>query len=161
MPLYLEWSQKHAAEGWLFELGEHDVQRELSWSHQGRQFSLRLHGRIDRIDTNKEQQLIIDYKTAHPTRLRNGLKQVEDHQLAFYGLMMQPTAESARYVTFDKTKVVTIEAEPYSAWCAELEKQIQVNINEIADDVPLPANGVGHTCDWCDMQGLCRKGAWA
>ena len=161
MPLYLEWSQKHAAEGWLFELGEHDVQRELSWSHQGRQFSLRLHGRIDRIDTNKEQQLIIDYKTAHPTRLRNGLKQVEDHQLAFYGLMMQSTAESARYVTFDKTKVVTIEAEPYSAWCAELEKQIQVNINEIADDVPLPANGVGHTCDWCDMQGLCRKGAWA
>ncbi len=160
MPAYLDWSQKHAAEGWLFELGEHDVQRELTWTNQEQLFSLRLHGRIDRIDTNKEQQLIIDYKTAHPTRLRNGLKQHEDHQLAFYGLMMQSTAEPARYVTFDKTKVIEIEAKPYDEWCTELEKQIQTNINEMANDVPLPANGVGRTCDWCEMQGLCRKGAW-
>ena len=160
MPAYLEWSQKHAAEGWLFELGEHDVQRELTWTNQKQQFSLRLHGRIDRIDTNNDQRMIIDYKTAHPTRLRNGLKQNEDHQLAFYGLMMRSTAAPARYVTFDKTKVVEIEANPYEEWCTELEKQIQANINEMANDVPLPANGVGRTCDWCEMQGLCRKGAW-
>ena len=160
MPAYLEWSQKHAAEGWLFELGEHDVQRELTWTNQKQQFSLRLHGRIDRIDTNNDQRMIIDYKTAHPTRLRNGLKQHEDHQLAFYGLMMRSTAAPARYVTFDKTKVVEIEANPYEEWCTELEKQIQANINEMANDVPLPANGVGRTCDWCEMQGLCRKGAW-
>ncbi len=161
IPAYLEWSQKHAAEGWLFELGEHDVQRELTWSNQEQKFSLRLHGRIDRIDTNNEQRMIIDYKTIDPSRLRKGLKQIEDHQLAFYGLMMQSTTVPARYVTFDKTKVVEIEAKPYEEWCTELEKQIQTNINEMANDVPLPANGVGKTCDWCDMHGLCRKGAWS
>lgn len=160
MPAYLEWSQKHAAEGWIFELGEYDVERELQWSYQDRQFHLRLHGRIDRIDTNQEQQMIIDYKTADPSRLRNGLKQHEDQQLAFYGLMMQSTAVPARYVTFDKTKVTDIEAKPFAEWCVELEKQIQINITAMADDAPLSASGVGKTCDWCEMRGLCRKGGW-
>lgn len=160
MPEYLAWSQKHADQGWMFELGEHDVQRELDWTHQGRPFSLRLHGRIDRIDKNNDQQMIIDYKTIDPSRLRKGLNEMEDHQLAFYGLMMELTAVPACYVALDKTKVIAIEAKPYAEWCTELEKKIKTNIVEMAEDVPLPANGVGKTCEWCEMRGLCRKGAW-
>ena len=160
MPEYLVWTQKHAAKDWLFELGEHDVERELDWSHQGRPFSIRLHGRIDRIDTNNEQRMIIDYKTIDPSRLRKGLKHIEDHQLAFYGLMMETTDVPARYVAFDKTKVVEIEAKPYAEWCAALKDQIQLHISDMAEGVPLPANGVGKACDWCEMRGLCRKGAW-
>jgi ATP-dependent helicase/nuclease subunit B len=160
MPEYLEWAQKHTAKDWLFELGEHDAERELDWSHQGRSFSIRLHGRIDRIDTNNQQRMIIDYKTIDPSRLRKGLKQIEDHQLAFYGLMMEITDVPARYVAFDKTKVVEIEAKPYAEWCAALKEQIQMHISDMANDVPLPANGVGKACDWCEMRGLCRKGAW-
>ena len=160
MPEYLEWAQKHAAKDWLFELGEHDVERELQWENPERKFSIRLHGRIDRIDTNNQQRMIIDYKTIDPSRLRKGLKQIEDHQLAFYGLMMEITDVPARYVAFDKTKVVEIEAKPYAEWCTALKEQIQMHIFDMANDVPLPANGVGKACDWCEMRGLCRKGAW-
>jgi ATP-dependent helicase/nuclease subunit B len=160
MPEYLEWAQKHAAKDWLFELGEHDAERELTWENQEQKFSIRLHGRIDRIDTNNQQRMIIDYKTIDPSRLRKGLKQIEDHQLAFYGLMMEITDVPARYVAFDKTKVVEIEAKPYAEWCAALKEQIQIHISDMANDVPLPANGVGKACDWCEMRGLCRKGAW-
>ena len=160
MPEYLEWAQKHAAKDWLFELGEHDAERELTWENQEQKFSIRLHGRIDRIDTNNQQRMIIDYKTIDPSRLRKGLKQIEDHQLAFYGLMMEITDVPARYVAFDKTKVVEIEAKPYAEWCTALKEQIQMHIFDMANDVPLPANGVGKACDWCEMRGLCRKGAW-
>ncbi|MEY3578900.1 MAG: hypothetical protein RI984_4 [Pseudomonadota bacterium] len=160
MPEYLEWAQKHAAKDWLFELGEHDAERELTWENQEQKFSIRLHGRIDRIDTNNQQRMIIDYKTIDPSRLRKGLKQIEDHQLAFYGLMMEITDVPARYVAFDKTKVVEIEAKPYAEWCTALKEQIQMHIFDMVNDVPLPANGVGKACDWCEMRGLCRKGAW-
>ena len=160
MPEYLEWAQKHAAKDWLFELGEHDAERELKWENPKQKFSIRLHGRIDRIDTNNQQRMIIDYKTIDPSRLRKGLKQIEDHQLAFYGLMMEITDVPARYVAFDKTKVVEIEAKPYAEWCTALKEQIQMHIFDMANDVPLPANGVGKACDWCEMRGLCRKGAW-
>jgi ATP-dependent helicase/nuclease subunit B len=160
MSEYLVWAQKHAAKDWLFELGEHDVERELQWENPERKFSVRLHGRIDRIDTNNEQRMIIDYKTIDPSRLRKGLKQIEDHQLAFYGLMMEIIDVPARYVAFDKTKVVEIEAKPYAEWCAALKDQIQLHISDMAEGVPLPANGVGKACDWCEMRGLCRKGAW-
>ena len=160
MPEYLEWAQKHAAKDWLFELGEHDAERELTWENQEQKFSIRLHGRIDRIDTNNQQRMIIDYKTIDPSRLRKGLKQIEDHQLAFYGLMMEITDVPARYVAFDKTKVVEIEAKPCAEWCTALKEQIQMHIFDMANDVPLPANGVGKACDWCEMRGLCRKGAW-
>jgi ATP-dependent helicase/nuclease subunit B len=160
MPEYLEWAQKHTAKDWVFELGEHDAERELKWENQEQKFSIRLHGRIDRIDKNNQQRMIIDYKTIDPSRLRKGLKQIEDHQLAFYGLMMEITDVPARYVAFDKTKVVEIEAKPYAEWCAALKEQIQIHISDMANDVPLPANGVGKACDWCEMRGLCRKGAW-
>lgn len=160
IPAYLEWSQEHEASGWKFELGEHDVQRDLSWEKQGQVYRVRLHGRIDRIDTNQEQHLIIDYKTANPARLKSGLKTYEDQQLAFYGLMMNAAVMSARYVALDKAKISTLPAEPYADWCAELAKQIQMNIEAIANDAPLTASGTGQICNWCDMQGLCRKGAW-
>ena len=160
MPEYLEWAQKHAAKDWLFELGEHDAERELKWENPEQKFNIRLHGRIDRIDTNNQQRMIIDYKTIDPSRLRKGLKQIEDHQLAFYGLMMEITDVPARYVAFDKTKVVEIEAKPYAEWCTALKEQIQMHISDMANDVALPANGVGKACDWCEMRGLCRKGAW-
>jgi ATP-dependent helicase/nuclease subunit B len=73
---------------------------------------------------------------------------------------MEITDVPARYVAFDKTKVVEIEAKPYAEWCAALKDQIQLHISDMAEGAPLPANGVGKPCDWCEMRGLCRKGAW-
>ena len=164
-PAYLAWAHQREEEGWQFEFGELWQERVLQWDDG----EVILRGQIDRIDTNSRGEApalaLLDYKTKPLSALRTRLKKAEDHQLAFYGLLVGQTAheaQSAHYVALEpeKKKTGDVAAEDFDQWQIELVKAIVHNLSAIKKDAPMPANGVESVCQYCDMRGLCRKGNW-
>ena len=159
IPAYLEWANEREKQGWKFAFGEQRFDKTLAWD--GGQITL--HGYIDRVDENESgERAVLDYKTKALQSLRDKIKDAEDHQLAFYGLLSDLPVSAAHYVALESTKDKTgdVEAKNYAEWQALLEKQIVSNIRAIADGASLPANGIEKVCLYCEVRGLCRKGAW-
>ena len=157
IPGYIAWANAHEEAGWTFAFGEYQSERVLSWDGGG----IRLKGRLDRVDQHAEGHwMVLDYKTTDKGRLKRKLVEREDHQLSFYGLLLEQTVMSAAYVAIDADKPDAIPAEPYEIWRDALEVRLKKDLKNIADGSSLPASGVASTCDWCDVRGLCRKGNW-
>jgi ATP-dependent helicase/nuclease subunit B len=159
IPSYLEWARKHEEEGWRFAAGEQWLERTLTWI--GGQVTL--HGRVDRIDENADgERAVLDYKTKDIQSLRDRLKKVEDHQLAFYGLLNQQKPAAGHYVALEprNSKAGAVEAQNYGDWLEALEGQIVTSMQAIQQGAPLHATGVEIICQYCDVRGLCRKGCW-
>ncbi|HWX01741.1 PD-(D/E)XK nuclease family protein [Collimonas sp.] len=156
---YVAWANQHEAEGWRFVFGEQAYEKLLPLAER----DLTLHGRIDRIDENDAgERAVLDYKTNNLLALNKKLKDHEDHQLAFYGLLSDRPVASAHYVALETTKdkVGDVSAPDYDQAQGALATQIRINVEAIAGGVGLPANGVAAVCQYCDVRGLCRKGAW-
>jgi ATP-dependent helicase/nuclease subunit B len=156
---YLEWANEREEAGWHFERGEVWFEKLLSW--EGGQVALR--GCIDRIDRNVDgEYAILDYKTRNVQVLRTRLKEGEDHQLAFYGVLMDVPAVAGHYVALETMRGKTGDAgaEQFEEWRRLLEVQIVSCVKRIARGAPLPASGVERICVYCEVRGLCRKGAW-
>ena len=156
---YVAWANQHEAEGWRFVFGEQAYEKLLPLADR----DLTLHGRIDRIDENDAgERAVLDYKTNNLLALNKKLKDHEDHQLAFYGLLSDRPVASAHYVALEtsKDKVGDVSAPDYEQAQGALAAQIRINVEAIAGGVGLPANGVAAVCQYCDVRGLCRKGAW-
>ncbi|MET3105282.1 ATP-dependent helicase/nuclease subunit B [Oxalobacteraceae bacterium GrIS 2.11] len=162
IPAYIEWSQRYAQSGWQFEVGEVWLENNLQWD--GGQVLLR--GQIDRIDSSLGgETAVLDYKTNTKAVLTKKLKQAEDQQLPFYGLLAesgQTRITSAHYVALEKTaeKIDHVSADDYSNWQQQLRGAIVSNMSAIAQGAALPAQGPSQVCQYCDVRGLCRKGAW-
>jgi len=159
LPAYLAWANEREEQGWQFVLGERRFERTLEWAGG----SILLHGRIDRIDCNADgERAVLDYKTRDAASLRSKLKDGEDHQLAFYGLLSDQPVASASYVALEPTrnKAGDAEAPRYAESQQALLAHIQASMQAIADGAPLPANGIETVCRYCEVRGLCRKGAW-
>ena len=159
LPAYLAWANEREAQGWQFMLGERRYERTLEWAGG----SITLHGRIDRIDCNAAgERAVLDYKTRDAASLRSKLKDGEDHQLAFYGLLSDAPVASASYVALEPTrnKAGDAEAPRYAESQQALHAHILASMQAIADGAPLPANGIEVVCQYCEVRGLCRKGAW-
>ena len=156
---YVVWANEHEAKGWHFVFGEQAYEKPMQLVDR----DLTLHGRIDRIDENDAgERAVLDYKTNNLLVLNKKLKDHEDHQLAFYGLLSDRPVAAAHYVALETTKdkVGDVSAPDYDEAQHALAAQISVNVQAIADGVGLPANGVASVCQYCDVRGLCRKGAW-
>ena len=157
IPAYLDWANAHQEAGWTFAFGERQRERVLSWGDG----EIRLKGRLDRVDQNADGDwMVLDYKTTDKGKLKRKLAQREDHQLTFYGLLLEQKVSAAAYVAIDADKPDAIPAEPYNIWRDALEQQLKMDFKNIANGNALPASGTGSTCDWCDARGLCRKGSW-
>ena len=159
IPAYLAWADQREADGWRFVIGEQRFEKSLSWPEG----EIKLQGRIDRIDENETgERAVLDYKTKNVQALRDKLKQGEDHQLAFYGLLSDAPVSAAHFVALEpmKDKTGDAEAARYDEWQQMLEQQIVFNMRAITQGVCLPANGIESICQYCDVRGLCRKGAW-
>ena len=157
IPAYLDWANAHQESGWTFAFGERKRERILSWGDG----EILLKGRLDRVDQNADGEwMVLDYKTTDKGKLKRKLVQREDHQLTFYGLLLEQNVSAAAYVAIDADKPDAIPAEPYDIWRDALEQQLKTDFKNIANGNPLPASGTGSTCDWCDARGLCRKGSW-
>ena len=157
IPAYLDWANAHQKAGWTFAFGERQRERVLSWGDG----EIQLKGRLDRVDQNADGDwMVLDYKTTDKGKLKRKLAQREDHQLTFYGLLLEQKVSAAAYVAIDADKPDVIPAEPYGIWRDALEQQLKMDFKNIANGNALPASGTGSTCDWCDARGLCRKGSW-
>jgi ATP-dependent helicase/nuclease subunit B len=159
IPAYVDWANERENQGWKFAFGEQRFDKALRW--EGGQITL--HGYIDRIDENEAgERAVLDYKTRTLQSLRDKLKDTEDHQLAFYGLLSDLPVSAAHYVALECTKDKTgdVEAKNFAQWQAMLESQLVSNIRAIAEGAALPANGIEKVCVYCEVRGLCRKGAW-
>lgn len=156
-PAYLSWANQREAEGWRFAEGEQERKVTLDLSAA----QLSLIGRLDRVDRHEDGRLaVIDYKTSDKSALKKRLTGFEDHQLAFYGLLLSPAPAEAAYVAIDTDKTEYLTAEPYDDWREQLAGRLRADLDDIHRGEPLPASGVSGSCGYCDMRGLCRKGAW-
>ncbi len=154
---YVSWANRHEAAGWTFAFGEQWQEQPL----QAAGVSVRLVGQLDRIDRNADGDLmVIDYKTTRAASLKARLKEREDHQLAFYALLLDPAPLRAAYVAIDDDPDAVLEPDDLAQWRSILHAQLGENLAALAQGAPLPAYGSGKPCDWCTMRGLCRKGAW-
>ncbi|MGE5649871.1 MAG: PD-(D/E)XK nuclease family protein [Bacillota bacterium] len=159
IPAYLAWAGERESQGWQFVVGEQRFQKTLSW--EGGQITL--HGCVDRIDENADgERAVLDYKTRNMQSLRDKARESDDHQLAFYGLLSDVPVAGAHYVALEASKDRTGDAAApnYGQWQALLEAQIVSNIRAIGQGAPLPAAGIERICVFCEVRGLCRKGAW-
>lgn len=159
IPAYLAWANERESQGWQFVAGEQKFQKTLSWPDG----QITLHGCIDRIDENAAgERAVLDYKTRSVQALRDKAKEGEDHQLAFYGLLSDLPVAAAHYVALEASKDKTgdVAAPNYEEWQVFLERQIVANIHAIGQGAGLPATGIERVCVFCEVRGLCRKGAW-
>lgn len=159
IPAYITWSQRRVEEGWQFEVGEVWLERNLEWNDG----SITLRGQLDRIDKNHEREFaVLDYKTNPVNALNKKLNDAEDQQLAFYGLLADQAMSAAHYVALEMTyeKLSDVAAKNYANWQQKLRESIIQNMTAIGKAAELPAQGVSHVCQYCDVRGLCRKGAW-
>jgi ATP-dependent helicase/nuclease subunit B len=159
IPAYLEWANQREADGWKFVLGEQRFEKNLYWDEG----QIMLHGCVDRIDENEAgERAVLDYKTRSTQALRDKLKEGEDHQLAFYGLLSDLPVTAGHLVALELTKDKTGDAAAadYGEWQRLLEAQIVANIGAIVQGAALPASGIERVCVYCEVRGLCRKGAW-
>lgn len=160
MPAYLLWANEREADGWQFVFGEQSQSQALSWQDGG----IELYGRLDRVDENAQgERALLDYKTRSVASLRQKIKEEDDHQLAFYGLLAGGAVEHAHYVALElgsDKKTGDAAAPDFLRKQEMLKQQITTTMHQVAQGAPLPANGIESVCQYCDMRGLCRKGAW-
>ena len=159
MPAYLNWANEREAQGWHFVLGELAMQHTLAWPGG----AIELHGRLDRVDENEAgERAVLDYKTSTLSNLAAKLKDAEDHQLPFYGLLSGQSMSVAHYVALEVSREKTgdIAAPDFAQKQQILQQQISTVFQAISEGAALPANGIESVCQYCDVRGLCRKGVW-
>jgi len=159
MPAYLLWANEREAQGWHFVVGEEPMQQMLEWSGG----AIELHGRLDRVDQNSEgERAVLDYKTRPLPALVTKLKDAEDHQLPFYGLLSGQRLTGAHYVALETFKEQTgdVAAPDFERRQEDLQQQIVSLMQSVQQGAGLPANGIESVCQYCEVRGLCRKGVW-
>ncbi|WP_017451415.1 PD-(D/E)XK nuclease family protein [Herbaspirillum rubrisubalbicans] len=160
MPAYLLWANEREAEGWRFAFGEQAQSQALRWEDGG----IELYGRLDRVDHNDHgERALLDYKTRTAANLRQKVKEEDDHQLAFYGLLAGGDVQHAHYVALElgpDKKTGDAAAPDFARKQKMLQQQITTTMQAVAHGAALPANGIESVCQYCEMRGLCRKGAW-
>jgi ATP-dependent helicase/nuclease subunit B len=159
LPAYVEWADQRESDGWQFAEAEVWMEQRLSWT--GGEIMLR--GRVDRVDENADgEREVLDYKTRNVASLKKRIKDQRDHQLAFYGLLANTPLVGAGYVALEHTKhkIDAASAQDFEEWQAALKQSITDTMQAIQDNLPMKAQGIEAVCQYCDMRGLCRKGAW-
>lgn len=161
IPAYLVWANQREADGWYFATGETLQKKMLVWDDG----EIELYGRIDRIDQNTEgQRAVLDYKTRNVLSLTKKIQEDEDYQLAFYGLLFDEPLFAAHYVALELTKdavgSVVMEDVEFENKQHNVKQLITDAMQQVAHNVPLPANGIEAVCQYCEVRGFCRKGGW-
>lgn len=159
MPAYIAWANEREGQGWRFVAGEQMFEKPLAW--QGGEIIL--YGRVDRIDENASgERAVLDYKAKNLQALRDKLKEGEDHQLPFYGMLSGLSVAAGHYVALDviKDKTGDVSAPNYMEWQQALENQLLATMRAISQGAALHATGIEQVCVYCEVRGICRKGSW-
>jgi ATP-dependent helicase/nuclease subunit B len=151
---YLDWALERESQGYRWQAAEQGFEHPLDCGEAG---TLRLEGRLDRIDRQGEVIAVLDYKTLSRAVLRRKLKiPGEDVQLPFYALLTG--AREAAFVGLDDDTIANIGVEGDLGAAAQAEAmRIAVTFAALAGGARLPAQGTPEVCEYCEMRGLCRR----
>jgi ATP-dependent helicase/nuclease subunit B len=162
---YVRWLHAEEDKGWSFHAAE--VRIDMPPSDGS---TLRLHGRIDRIDTRADGRAVrlIDYKTNARAQLRAKVAQpLEDTQLAVYAALQMAhdgdrQSIRADYVALDDAQeVAEVEHAGVRDSALRLLHELAQERTRIEDGAPLLALGESPVCDTCEARGLCRRDHWS
>ncbi len=155
IPDYIDWQIQHQQNWSIYQLEQH---QEALLNSQ-----LRIHGRLDRVDQQPgtKHYSIIDYKTGKaPTQ--KDIDTGEDIQLISYASLLKPVSR-VEYLSLDNGRVKTesfLEDEKLDNLKTQGQKRLTDLVEAMHQGTPLPAWGDQKTCQYCTMQGLCRKQIW-
>jgi len=157
IPAYINWQLQHQQD-WRFYQSEQQLECELD-------ASLKIYGRLDRIDINKadNSHAIIDYKTGRTARQQD-VDNGENVQLSTYALLDDDASEVS-YLSVDSSyqKVETksfLAGENLQENRERNKQRLTELFKQIKENAELPAWGDDAVCNYCDFSGLCRKGEW-
>ncbi|WNO03291.1 PD-(D/E)XK nuclease family protein [Rhodoferax mekongensis] len=153
---YLQWLEKHEAQGWTYASGE--------TAHTQTVGSVMLMGRIDRTDTGTGGAvMVLDYKTEPAAKTKERVKNpLEDTQIAFYAALLPHDTLQAAYINVgERDGTVPVEQKDIVLARDALVEGIISDMARLAAGEPLPALGDGVACDYCQARGLCRKDFWS
>lgn len=161
IPVYIDW-QTQQSQQWQVE----SVEREISNLPLAN--AIKLSGRLDRIDTDSNQVRIIDYKTGFVPK-QEDVESGEAVQLPFYAMLADSILTSEKSVT--SVDYLSLTAGKFGINSSLSGEQLynlkSIVATRLADMITainsgkeLPAWGDSKTCEFCQMQGLCRKQAW-
>jgi len=157
IPAYINWQLQHQQD-WRFYQSEQQLERELDTS-------LKIYGRLDRIDKNKEDDshAIIDYKTGRTAR-QEDVDAGENVQLSTYALLDDDASEVS-YLSVDSSQQKVESKACLSGDALQENRELNKHrltelFSQIRDNTRLPAWGDEKVCAYCDFSGLCRKEEW-
>jgi len=157
IPNYIDWQIKNTCE-WQFNKAE--LQSKVNWKN-----GISLNGRLDRLDKNDTGLSIIDYKTGASAKLAE-IKQGEAVQLPFYALLAQAELKQhvsqVSYLNLDKTVKfgAQLSGDALESISQEIADRLALIIDEMSQGKALTAWGDEGTCQYCNINRLCRKQAW-
>jgi ATP-dependent helicase/nuclease subunit B len=160
---YVDWSIRDAGTGWRWVDGERAGAATVEWGDGDGRRTLRVEGRLDRLDEGADGLRIVDYKLGAPDRLR-ALAGAPDRaaQLALYAWMASGRGEvvASGYLSLRRDRVVWVGlARPAGEVVAAWRERLPRYLARIDAGEPLPASG--SDCDRCASRGLCRRGHWS
>lgn len=160
IPDYINWQIKNT-ELWQFHEAEH--KSKIVW-----QKDIELGGRLDRLDENENGLSIIDYKTGKSASLTE-IEQGEAVQLPFYALLAEAEfnkpVNQVSYLNLDNkvklgTQLSNNEDEALATISQKIGQRLALLIEEMKAGNTLTAWGDEGTCQYCNINRLCRKQAW-
>ena len=104
--------------------------------------------------------MVIDYKTQGKSRLKEMISSCEESaQLLSYLSLQTENKTEAMYLSLDKRSLDTVALETDSMSDAVEKHVIRLSsvFGKLESGHRLPANGTPSTCQYCDVQGACRK----
>ncbi len=159
IPAYIDWQIKRARDWQVKEVETKQIREEFV---QG----ISLEGRLDRVDKNKLNLSIIDYKTGEPPHQDN-VDNGEAIQLPFYALLAEQdsnkkvTQVAYLYIDNEQARIKAyLQEEQLEAIKQEVSDRLKLILNELIEGKAVPAWGDPSTCSYCEMEGLCRKTVW-
>jgi len=162
---YLDWAIADAALGWRWLDGERPGAATLAWSGAAGPRSLRVEGRLDRVDHGPAGLRVIDYKLGSKDRLKP-VAAAPDRaaQLVMYAWFAQALGEGevreSGYLSLRRRDLawIPLAVDPGAA-LALWRERVPAVLAQI--DAGEPLHAYGTECEYCPSRGLCRKGHWA
>jgi ATP-dependent helicase/nuclease subunit B len=159
---YVTWAIGDAAHGWRWKAGEQDGHADVGWDGPGGARTVRIEGRLDRLDEGPSGLRIVDYKLGSPDRLRKIASAPDTAaQLALYAWFAsaQGGVSESGYLSLRREEVRWVPlakdtAEVLDAWREAMPRYLA----RIDAGTPMVASG--SECGHCASRGLCRKGHW-
>jgi ATP-dependent helicase/nuclease subunit B len=157
--IYVDWQAQRAGKSWQVEATEQTLECEIVVGRR----TLKLHGRVDRIDRGPDGLSIIDYKTG-TIPAADTILAGEHAQLPFYALLHPDAITEVMYAKFEGDAIKTnvgVKDEALANLVKRLEERLRALIGNIDRGAPMTAWGDPQTCRFCRYEGLCRKEMWS